>query len=175
MRFLIWPMERVFVTELNNKHFARQIFQESFLSGLVLGSRLLQSLLEDGDFLNIDVSQCSVATQLRCGKIFKYNFVANLPLSLTVKKFWKSVNIWGSYGQVFSVLFFDSRCIVMVNLAPASPHPKNISIRRSFYSVRPIRFCKDNDHSWPTDWFFVAINCDTVICTPYPVGLPTCM
>jgi len=57
------------------------------LSGLVLGSRLLQSLLEDGDFFNIDVSQCSVATQLRCGKIFKYNFVANLPLSLTVKKF----------------------------------------------------------------------------------------
>ena len=32
--------------------------------------------------------------------------VANLPLSLTVKEFRKSVNIWGSYGQEFSVLFF---------------------------------------------------------------------
>jgi len=27
-----------------------------------------------------------------------------------VKEFWKSVNIWGSYGQEFSVLFFDLRC-----------------------------------------------------------------
>ena len=48
---------------------------------------LLQLLLEDGDFLNIDISQGSVATQLRCGRIFKYEFVANLPLSLTLKEF----------------------------------------------------------------------------------------
>jgi len=26
------------------------------------------------------------------------------------KELWKSVNIWGSYEQEFSVLFFDSRC-----------------------------------------------------------------
>jgi len=26
------------------------------------------------------------------------------------KRIWKSVKIWGSYGQQFSVLFFDSRC-----------------------------------------------------------------
>jgi len=37
-------------------------------------------------------------------------FFANLPLSLSVKEFWKSVNIWGNYGQEFSVLFFDSHC-----------------------------------------------------------------
>ena len=36
----------------------------------------------------------------------KYEFVAKLPVSLPVKEFWKSVNIWGSYGQEFSVLFF---------------------------------------------------------------------
>ena len=41
-----------------------------------------------------------------CGGIFKYGFVANLPMSLSVKKFQKSVNIWGSYGQEFSVLIF---------------------------------------------------------------------
>ena len=29
-----------------------------------------------------------------------------LPVSLPVKEVWKSVNIWGSYGQEFSVLFF---------------------------------------------------------------------
>ena len=56
-------------------------------------------------------SQGSVATYLRCGGKFKHEFVANLPLSLSVQKFWKSVNIWGSYGQELSVLFFDSRCI----------------------------------------------------------------
>jgi len=48
---------------------------------------LLQLLLEDGDFLNIDISQGSVATQLKCGGIFKYKFVANLPVTLTVKEF----------------------------------------------------------------------------------------
>jgi len=39
-------------------------------------------------------------THLRCGGIFKYEFVANLPATLSVKRFWKLVNIWGSYGQV---------------------------------------------------------------------------
>jgi len=36
-------------------------------------------LLEHCDFLNTDISQGSVATYLRCGGIFKYEFVANLP------------------------------------------------------------------------------------------------
>jgi len=35
-------------------------------------------------FLNIDISQGSVATHLRCGGIFKYEFVGNLPMSLPV-------------------------------------------------------------------------------------------
>jgi len=52
-------------------------------------------------FLNMDISQGSVATCLRCGGIFKYELVANLP----VKEFRKSVNIWGSYGQEFGVVF----------------------------------------------------------------------
>jgi len=59
-------------------------------------------------FLNIDISQGSVATRLRCGGMFKYDLVANLP----VKEFWKSVNISGSYGQEFGVLFFsETQCI----------------------------------------------------------------
>ena len=45
--------------------------------------RLLQLLLEYGDFLNVDISKGSVATQLRCDGIFEYKFVANMPLSLT--------------------------------------------------------------------------------------------
>jgi len=38
-------------------------------------------------FLNIDISQGSVAKRLRCGGIFKYGLVANLPVSLPVKEF----------------------------------------------------------------------------------------
>jgi len=53
----------------------------------VLRGSLLQLLLEHCDFLNIDISQGSVAIYLRCGGIFKYVFVANLPLSLSVKEF----------------------------------------------------------------------------------------
>ena len=32
--------------------------------------------------------------------------VANLPVSQTMKEFWKSVDIWGSYGQEFGAVFF---------------------------------------------------------------------
>ena len=59
--------------------------------GEVLHGSLLQLLLEHCDFLNIDISQDisqgSVATRLRCGGIFKYELVANLPVSLPVKEF----------------------------------------------------------------------------------------
>jgi len=39
--------------------------------GEVLHGSLLQLLLEHCDSLNIDISQGSVATRLRCGGIFK--------------------------------------------------------------------------------------------------------
>jgi len=78
--------------------------------------------MEHGYFWNIDISQGSVATQLRCGGIFKYKFVANLLVSLSVTEFCKLVNIWGSYGQEFSVLFFTQctfwfPCIRHIKLA----------------------------------------------------------
>ena len=38
-------------------------------------------------FSDIHISQGSVATYLRCGGIFKYEFVANLQVSLLVKEF----------------------------------------------------------------------------------------
>jgi len=56
--------------------------------------------------LNSDVSQGSVVTQLRCGEIINQGFVANLPVNLSVKEVWKSVNIWRSYGKYCSALFF---------------------------------------------------------------------
>jgi len=65
-------------------------------------------------FSDIHISQGSVATYLTRGGIFKYYFVANLPVSLPVKEFQKSVNIWRSYGQEFSVLFFETQCTIVV-------------------------------------------------------------
>ena len=60
-------------------------------------------------FSDIHVSQGSVASHLRCGGIFKYEFVANLPLSLR-KNFENQLTFVGSYGREFIVLFFDSQC-----------------------------------------------------------------
>ena len=79
--------------------------------GEVSHGSLFQLLLEHCDFLDIDISQGSVVTRLTCGGIFKYELVANLPVSLPVKEFWKSVYICGSYGQEFGVLFFfETQC-----------------------------------------------------------------
>ena len=76
------------------------------LSGLVLHNSLLHLLPKNCDFLNTDISQGSVATHLVFGGKFKYSFVTNFLLSLTLKEFWKSVNIWWSHGKEFGVLFF---------------------------------------------------------------------
>ena len=54
---------------------------------------LLHLFLKNCDFLNTDISQGSVATRLGCGGVFKYDFVTNFLLSLTVKEFGKSANI----------------------------------------------------------------------------------
>ena len=65
-------------------------------------------------FLNSDISQGSVVTQLRCDGIINKGFVANLLMSLLVKEFLKSVNIWRSYMQYYSGLFFiDSQCSLL--------------------------------------------------------------
>jgi len=55
--------------------------------GEVLHRSLLQLLLEHCDFLNIDISQGSVAARLSCGGIFKYELFANLPVSQPVTEF----------------------------------------------------------------------------------------
>ena len=45
-------------------------------------------------FADINVSQGSVATCLKCGEIFKQEFAVNLLQSPLVKKFRKSGNSW---------------------------------------------------------------------------------
>ena len=56
------------------------------LSVQVLHNSLLHLLLKNGDFLNTDISQGSVATRLGCGGVFVYDFVTNFLLSLTLKE-----------------------------------------------------------------------------------------
>jgi len=64
-------------------------------------------------FSDIHISQGSVATCLKRGRIFKHEFVANLLPNPLVKKIWKWDNSWWRYGQEFRVLFFHSRCSMM--------------------------------------------------------------
>jgi len=79
MGFFFGWCKHLFVSELNNEYFTRQIFKNSLFDWLSLTWQFASILLEHCDFLNTDISQGSVATYLRCGGIFKYEFVANLP------------------------------------------------------------------------------------------------
>ena len=66
-------------------------------------------------FAFINVSQGSVATQFRCGGIINNHFIGNFPLSVPVKEFLKSFNIWQRYGQMYGDIFFDARCILRIH------------------------------------------------------------
>jgi len=54
-------------------------------------------------FSDINISQGSVATRLTRGGIVNDSFIANFLLNVAVEEFWKSVNIWRSYGEEFGV------------------------------------------------------------------------
>jgi len=61
---------------------------------------------------DINVSHGSVATRLRCSGIFHNDFIANLPLSLSVKEF------YSTFGEVTDkssgMFFFDSQCMYVL-------------------------------------------------------------
>jgi len=67
-------------------------------------------------FSDINVSQGSVATLVRCGGIFNANFIANFLTSQSVKELWKSANIWRSYRKSKKVrVFWDTVYIEAVS------------------------------------------------------------
>ena len=91
--------------------------------GKVLHGSLLQLLLEHCNFLNIDISQSSVATRLRCGGIFKYVLVTNLMPSVLwrcwlgsrkgirpVKKLSSGVLAWLSVWSEVQTCIWPSWC-----------------------------------------------------------------
>jgi len=99
------------VSELNNAKTTVRNFSTTVLSGWVLHDNLLHSGLEHGNFLNSDISQGSVATRLRCGGIVNEEFCCKFTTESVSEKFWTSVNIWRSYWQDYSGLFFSTQCI----------------------------------------------------------------
>ena len=85
--FLYGWCEHHFVSELKMNIFFQTNIVKQFFEWLCVSGSLLQLLLEYCDSLKTDISQSSVATYLRCGGIFKYDFVANLPMNLSVKEY----------------------------------------------------------------------------------------
>ena len=85
---------------------------------------MLHLLLKHCDFLNINISQGSVATCLGCGAVFKYDFVANF-LSLTVKELENQLTFGEVTDRSIVSCFFDSQCIYVVSLI------NQVEIRRS--------------------------------------------
>jgi len=63
------------------------IYFKTVFEWLCLAQQFASLTSEELRFLNTDILQGSVATRLGCGGVFKYDFVTNLLLSLTVKEF----------------------------------------------------------------------------------------
>jgi len=78
---------------------------KQFLSGKVLHGILLHLLLDHGNFLYIDILQCSVATWLRHGGLFKDDYCKFIVESNS-ERVWKICKHWQSYRQDYDVLFF---------------------------------------------------------------------
>jgi len=71
-----------------------------------LSSKLLFRSSPNADgFYTFNISQGSVATQLRCGGMFGNHFTTIFSQNAAVKKIWKSVNIWQRYRQNFVAYF----------------------------------------------------------------------
>jgi len=56
-------------------------------------------------------------TYLRCGGIFKYEFVANLSVSLSVKNVQNWLTFWEVMGKSLVCCFFDSQCMYMYDVS----------------------------------------------------------
>ena len=60
----------------------------------VPSSETLPRFTGHASFLNINISQDNVTARSRFCGIFNDSFIANLPESIAVKEFVKSMNIW---------------------------------------------------------------------------------
>ena len=124
-----------FVIKLNDNFVWNMPPQLKCLPALPRDLSLITICISDcRHFSDTDISQDSVATYLVCGGICRYEFVANLSLSLRVIKCWKSVSIWESYGQQFSVLFFLTHGVLI-------PVAHCLQRDRSTQALRTVHTC----------------------------------
>ena len=64
--------------------------------------------------MNIDISQGSAATRLRCGGIISEHFVANLRVNLSAKEF-ENLSIFGKVmGKDIVIVFLTHNLVVVV-------------------------------------------------------------
>jgi len=80
-----------------------------------LHNSLLHLLVKYCDFLNIDISQGSVATHLGFGGMFKYDFVTNFLISLQQKNFENRFTFGEVTDRSIVSCFFDSQCSMALN------------------------------------------------------------
>ena len=80
----------------------------------------LHLLLKNGDFLNTDISQGSVATRLGCGGVFVhdcYEFPTESDSERILKIGQYLVKLW---ARVRCLVFFDSQCSSITSTAAMS-------------------------------------------------------
>jgi len=87
---------------------------------IFLPTRLLSMI---ASFSCIYISQGILSTQLTRGRIFNNHFIANCPRNVSVKKFWKSVDIWRRYRQSQSGTFWGHS--VFSNLSALGLQPQS--------------------------------------------------
>jgi len=81
----------------------------SYLARWIMRSHMLYAI-EIGINCEIQVSQGSVATQLRWGGRPCNGYTESFLGNLSVKKMWKSVYICGSYNQRSCIVFLETQC-----------------------------------------------------------------
>ena len=73
-------------------------------------------------FFCIHISQCSVATCLKHGEIFKHEYVANLLPSRLLKKIENWIIVSEVMAKSLVCCFFDSRCSLAKNNVANDSH-----------------------------------------------------
>jgi len=94
----------------------------------------------------MDISQGSVATYLRCDGIFKYGFVANLPLSKPVKECENRLTFGEIMGKSLVSCFLTHGVVVLMSYSQLYlPASSNVHPPFNAWFPGPTQVCSCND------------------------------
>ena len=110
-RACIYAKEVHFNTYCDSRVYTQLMFIWLILSTISLNSDIVLHTLEFCYFWYC-FSQDSVAIHRRCGGKYDTDLVANLPLSITVREFLRSVNVFQSYERISSGTCFMAHGVV---------------------------------------------------------------